>query len=1063
MKLFSALLLTCCLVPSIVSAQPANDDCLNALPLPTNLVSFDATNSTFDAPAPSCGLPSQPNVWFSWTAPTSGTAMVNTCGSSFDTALAVYTGACGALTELACNDDSCGLQSQLSFTASVGSTYLIQVSGLTPATGSIRVAIASSILDLATARPPLSQIPDTRVLGYDNLSETIFAYDSTGTIVDSFVVTNWTVPPTIDAIAAGTSAIYLGESATSTVYRVQLMSGGQAMTIGSPFAITTPSGGPFGGMTYDDLANTLWFADPTHELFFETDLNGVLLPRTFTHPRAYQSPSTATTVTGGIAHVSGTEAFLVTTQDPSAPGQVTDVFLCPDAGNGYSQHIPVMPAPTRPALAYLDSGPTGHSFLLAKDNPPDGPYDPLIIFTPEGCLIVLNTECIRLKSGFGSSTLVILGRGMGITVCTTLELQVYSRQASGNMAWEDVKSFVTQQTNHTILGAGHEQVASFRLSTIGLPKGTYRYVARSTPLVSNTSCPGDGIPCTVFAEFEAKDIVLCDKPGLSISGTGTSTTTLNVATLFDIATTCISIDIDHGFTLDLANLSITSPQGTSVDMFSQNGSGSTSLFTTFGDAGFPPDSVPYDAGLTIMPTGPGALADFAGELSTGSWTLSVTDNIPATQGVLNSWCLAFETTCPAPTFLDADSDCATGEVTLTWVNEAAYFAIVIFRDGVAIATLPGSAESFVDFPPAGDQFDYQVVFDCGGVQVPVSITVQNESYDGQEHVVFLGEVAGTVNDSAAALIPWLQTTGTVNVITDLNCLGAPSLAPNTVVWVLNGTFPNNYVLSSADGQVLADLVADGVSVYVEGASTFAFDPATPFDSYDGVDNSIRMPGVFGGAEDSLTSLNGSTASGLALSVFQGTTYTQENELGNELTDVLLPTGAVAALDTPAGQAGVVWSNDPDSPGETAYAVGVYYDTPNGFGDVMASTFELGGIDPAIVNDVIDAYRAALSAPDMMGSMFIRGDTNSDGTINIADGIYLLGILFPQIGTPPDTFACEDAADTNNDGTINIADVISLLSSLFGSPTFPLPPPNLSTGCGIDSGASLGCAANTPPC
>ena len=56
--------------------------------------------------------------------------------TAYDTALAVYTGSCGGLSEIACVDDSCGLQSTITFSASAGTTYTFQVGGFLGATGS---------------------------------------------------------------------------------------------------------------------------------------------------------------------------------------------------------------------------------------------------------------------------------------------------------------------------------------------------------------------------------------------------------------------------------------------------------------------------------------------------------------------------------------------------------------------------------------------------------------------------------------------------------------------------------------------------------------------------------------------------------------------------------------------------------------------------------------------------------------------------------------------------------------------------------------------------------------
>lgn len=76
------------------------------------------------------------SVWFKWTAPEAGTARFATCGSSFDTLLAIYTGSSvRALTPVAANDDSSGPRcsqtsaSEVSFRAVAGTEYRIAVDG----------------------------------------------------------------------------------------------------------------------------------------------------------------------------------------------------------------------------------------------------------------------------------------------------------------------------------------------------------------------------------------------------------------------------------------------------------------------------------------------------------------------------------------------------------------------------------------------------------------------------------------------------------------------------------------------------------------------------------------------------------------------------------------------------------------------------------------------------------------------------------------------------------------------------------------------------------------------
>ncbi|MGE4620365.1 MAG: hypothetical protein AAEJ04_11220, partial [Planctomycetota bacterium] len=78
-----------------------------------------------------------------------------------------------------------------------------------------------------------------------------------------------------------------------------------------------------------------------------------------------------------------------------------------------------------------------------------------------------------------------------------------------------------------------------------------------------------------------------------------------------------------------------------------------------------------------------------------------------------------------------------------------------------------------------------------------------------------------------------------------------------------------------------------------------------------------------------------------------------------------------------------------------------------------------------------------------GSDFRRGDGNADGSIDIGDAVFTLGILFGGTGPP----TCSDSNDANDDGAFDISDAIYTLSFLFGSgPAMPAPG---SSTCGPD--------------
>ncbi|NJN36753.1 MAG: hypothetical protein HC794_06440 [Nitrospiraceae bacterium] len=81
---------------------------------------------------PTCDYNHTHSVWFTFTPATSASYLITTAGSTYDTVLAVYTGAAvNALTQIACNDDASALvfTSQLTQTLTQGITYRLQVSG----------------------------------------------------------------------------------------------------------------------------------------------------------------------------------------------------------------------------------------------------------------------------------------------------------------------------------------------------------------------------------------------------------------------------------------------------------------------------------------------------------------------------------------------------------------------------------------------------------------------------------------------------------------------------------------------------------------------------------------------------------------------------------------------------------------------------------------------------------------------------------------------------------------------------------------------------------------------
>ncbi len=105
----------------------------------------NTTATTEPGEPANAGVVGGKSVWWSWTAPASGSVNISTAGSSFDTTLGVYTGSSvNALTVKASNDDESSSihTSRVIFAAVAGVTYQISVDGYRAASGNVAILVA---------------------------------------------------------------------------------------------------------------------------------------------------------------------------------------------------------------------------------------------------------------------------------------------------------------------------------------------------------------------------------------------------------------------------------------------------------------------------------------------------------------------------------------------------------------------------------------------------------------------------------------------------------------------------------------------------------------------------------------------------------------------------------------------------------------------------------------------------------------------------------------------------------------------------------------------------------
>ena len=101
--------------------------------------------------------------------------------------------------------------------------------------------------------------------------------------------------------------------------------------------------------------------------------------------------------------------------------------------------------------------------------------------------------------------------------------------------------------------------------------------------------------------------------------------------------------------------------------------------------------------------------------------------------------------------------------------------------------------------------------------------------------------------------------------------------------------------------------------------------------------------------------------------------------------------------------------------------------------------------PSIVGFLEDApcEQQDFGDREVVAGYFVRGDANSDGSVQVGDPVRTLNFLFGGAPEPP----CQDAADTNDDGLLNTSDAIFTLSALFAGGN-AVPRPGLDA-CGPD--------------
>ncbi|MBC7523513.1 MAG: proprotein convertase P-domain-containing protein [Flavobacterium sp.] len=186
-----------------------------------------------------------------------------------------------------------------------------------------------------------------------------------------------------------------------------------------------------------------------------------------------------------------------------------------------------------------------------------------------------------------------------------------------------------------IISSGNVTSTSYNVSNLAVFTDYYWRV-----LPKNVSCSGSYSSPYKFTTGDT----LCNSNSstnvpipISASGTSTVTSTISIPFAGSISDVNVSLNIAHSYVGDIT-ASLTSPAGTSIQLFDGQCAGNNNVNATFDDSGtnLVCGTNPAISGI-IIPLQ--SLSAFNNENPSGIWTLAVTDNFDGDGGAINGWSL----------------------------------------------------------------------------------------------------------------------------------------------------------------------------------------------------------------------------------------------------------------------------------------------------------------------------------------------------------------------------------------------------------------------------------------
>ncbi|MDE0959286.1 MAG: hypothetical protein OSB09_00735 [Planctomycetota bacterium] len=379
-----------------------------------------------------------------------------------------------------------------------------------------------------------------------------------------------------------------------------------------------------------------------------------------------------------------------------------------------------------------------------------------------------------------------------------------------------------------------------------------------------------------------------------------------------------------------------------------------------------------------------------------------------------------------------------GAVNLEWRNcgpggGGLYTLLRITRNGAIVDTLPGSATSWADLSaPLGQTHQYQVQGIVGNIIETSSCSVIHGPGGLVNSVSFVGDRPRDLayDDEMDDLYVTESYSGVIHVLSsDLS-----------LKRIIDTGLPN---LRGIGYNPILDVLL--VSRAGSGLVTFV-DPLTgsPLSSFPSNSTSIDAISYDSAADDWL--LLDSASSQVSIRRMEALDGAEGNPLGIIIppsTSGLLLGGGVSSFKDGSLLSGVENLGAITSASQfSGFGFPLNFDLPlsemGNSPDLLSNAvtgFEIVGSTLVVAGQATNTLFQLLIVSD--GPDFIRGDSDSSGSVNLADAIFTATWIYAG-GTAPD---CRDSCDANDDGQLDISDPIFTLLHLFtGTAAPPAPYP-----------------------